>query len=131
MTGKDKIQGEGNYDAARKFDDVLVGRRVGAVGDPAAPVGGRLDLERERLGEVRHVGECDLERADTRLVGHGVLLQIERVLDQVVVAPGSDDRAERLAAAGRADQPRLLRAGVAGPALDRNRLPLGRVDQRV
>jgi hypothetical protein len=54
---------------------------------------------------VRHLVEADLQRADLEPVGGVVLAQVERVLDQVLVAPRADDAAERLArAAGRSSR---------------------------
>ena len=60
-----------------------------------------------------------------------VLLDPEGALDQVVVAPGAHDPPEGLDGAGRRDQPRA--GGVVGPlpGVHRDRLLLGRVDQRV
>src|SRR3954470_12132668 len=117
--------------SARELDHVLVWRRVRAIREPAAAVLRRVDLQRERLREMRDVRELDRERPDLWLVVDHVLLELEGVLDQVVVAPGADDRPEHLAAAGRTDQAWLAWGGVAGPALDRYRLALRRVRQRV
>ena len=66
MTGKDKIQGEGNYDAARKFDDeerAFV--KKGGVEQKAreaeealdGPEAEELERARKETGERGHMGE--------------------------------------------------------------------------
>ena len=66
MTGKDKIQGEGNYDAARKFDDeerafVKKGGIEKKAKDAEAaldgPEGAELEKARKESGERGGMGE--------------------------------------------------------------------------
>src|SRR5205823_3518779 len=111
-------------------DEVVRGPAVGAEDEPAAAAR-RFDRDREGLGEVRYGLEAEPQRADLRGVGRRVLLEGERVLDQLLGPPRSGDPAERLTRPAGRDQARMGRAVGAGPAVDGYRLLAGRVGERV
>ena len=69
-----------------------------------------VTADRVRVDEVGHQREREAQRADLDHGVGGVLLEVEGLLDQLLVAPRADDLAERLARPGRRDQPRPRRA---------------------
>jgi hypothetical protein len=69
--------------------------------------------------------------ADLHLVPRRVLLDPERALDQVLVAPGPHHPTEGLRRPGWSDEPRMGRLIRPLPGVHRDRLLLRRVDQRV
>ena len=77
-----------------------------------------------------HLLEGGAQIADLDRVAGRVLLELEGVLDQVVVAPGADHLAEDVAVAPGGT---IRRGRAVGPLpdVDRDRLLLGRVGQRV
>ncbi len=80
---------------------------------------------------MRHGLEAQRQRAGVQNLAGVVFAQAERVLDQVLVAPGADDATEAVTGAGRGMQ---LRAGGmrgAGPAVDGHGLLARRVGERV
>src|SRR4051812_45450435 len=115
---------------ARELDQVFCGAAVGAEHELLVALLGR-DADRERLGEVRDRLERELERTDARTRIRLVLLEGERILDQVLVAPRADDAPVRLARASRRDQARAGGAVDARPAVDRHGLLARRVRERV
>jgi hypothetical protein len=80
---------------------------------------------------VRHLLEGHVHRADVELARGLVLGEVERVLDQVVVAPAADHAAERLLGARGRVQLGPGRVVRAGPAVHGHRLLARRVRERV
>ena len=99
-------------------------------GEPAAP-GGAGQVYGEGLGEMGDEREARLEAADPDSVLRAVFAEVERLFDQVLVAPRADDLAEGLG--GAAGSMQLGASGVVGarPAVDRNRLLARSVGERV
>ena len=110
-------------------DQLLAGPAVGAEGEPARALESRLTAwVRMKCGTSakRRGQRADLDRRVAV-----VLLDRERLLDQLLVAPGADHGAEGLARAGRHDQPRARRVVGPGVAGDRDRLLARGEQQRV
>jgi hypothetical protein len=80
---------------------------------------------------VRHRLEAHSHRADLELALLVVLPQVEGILDQVVVAPGTHHAAERVTCPRRRVQHRARRRIGAGPPVHRHRLLARRVSKRV
>jgi hypothetical protein len=110
-------------------DDLLARPGISAVGDLTAAL--RPDPDREGLDEVRNGVERRPDVPDLDPVAGGVFLDPEGALDQVIVSPRADHPAKRLDGTGRRDQPRMGRVVGALPDVNRHRLLLGRVDQRI
>jgi len=115
--------------AAPELHELLVGRAIGAVGDATATLADQLDgIGR---GVVGNLVEADRERANLQLIGCVVLVDVERLLDQVIVSPATHHRAKNLPRADRREQLRARGIARARPPRDRNRLLTGGIAERV
>ena len=106
------------------------GAGVGPVDDPSGALGGG-DGHREGLREVGHRLESDPNGADLELACAVVLAQVERLFDQILVAPRADHPPKGGRRPRRDVQLGARRVVGSGPAVDGHGLLSRRVGERI